>query len=55
MRPKLARVTVEVALFPARKMEGTGDVTTRVKSAEIPMVMVEDLTRAPLAEVTVNV
>jgi hypothetical protein len=55
VRPKLARVAVEVALFPARKMEGAGDVTTRVKSAEIPMLMVVDFTNVPLLEVTVNV
>ncbi len=55
MRPKLARLAVEVELFPARKMEGAGDVTMRVKSAEIPMLMVEDFTKVPLVDVTVNV
>jgi hypothetical protein len=53
-RPKLVRVTVEVALFPGRKMEGVGGVATKWKSAETPIVMVEDRTRVPLVDATVN-
>ena len=55
VRPKLVRVTVEFALFPARKIEGIGGVATRWKSAETPIVMVEDRTSVPLVGATVNV
>jgi hypothetical protein len=54
VRPKLDRVTVEFALFPGRKLEGVGGDATKWKSAETPIVMVEDRTRVPLADETVN-
>jgi hypothetical protein len=55
VRPRLVRVTVELELFPARKIEGIGGVVVSRSSAETPIVTVEDLTKVPLVAVTVNV
>jgi len=53
--PRLVRVTVELELFPARKIGGMGGVVVSRSSAETPIVRVEDLTKVPLVAVTVNV
>jgi len=42
VKPKLLRVTVEVALLPATNMLGIGDVEEREKSAETPIVTVAE-------------
>jgi hypothetical protein len=54
VRPKLDRVTTEVALFPGRKLEGVGGAATKWKSAETPIVIVEARTSVPLTDETVN-